>query len=361
MTTFAYLPAPRTEFVELARTASGRLFKKQLLKFGAFAHPNIAGERLVVDRPLAESLVRNFKDGVCDIVQVPVVDDKNVHVEDPFRNIGEVIDLTVEDDGVYATIDVRKQQAAEEVGKTLLGVSAMMHLNYTDTRTGEKVGPTLLHAAVTNRPYITNLGPFEEIIAASADTLGDEVPVVFTESEETSMTKEEMIQALRDEHGIDVSELETRATAGVDDLVNAMSRVLAEAGIVRMSNTDDEDEVITVKDVAEAVIELSQEKVALEERVADLVAEASARFEQATVAEVDALVQAGRILPAQRDVMLRLARNDRETFAALVPESAIVSLSEDGVTVHERPANSSFEEEIARLSAKAEDLTGGKK
>jgi hypothetical protein len=362
----AVIPSPRSEFVTLGRTPVGKTFKKHLLSYGQFAHPNIPGEKLSVDEAMVDTLISNFRSGVCDIVQVPVVDDQNRHVEDPFRNIGEVIDLTKEEDGLYATIDVRKNDAADNLGKTLLGISAMMHLDYTDTRSGEKVGPTLLHAAVTNRPYITNLKNFEEVIAASvADTDGEAPRVLMALTGEEHMTKEEMIASLRDEHGIDVEALQMSASdeqtpaapaADMSEMVEAFAAVLKEAGSVSLSRDPETD--ISIKDVAEAVIELSQEKVALAEQVAELTSENEARKNAAIETEIDSLVQAGRILPKQRDAMLKLAREDRETFEALVPDNSLVSLSEDGVTVHEAPENEKLDEEVARLSALANEMTG---
>lgn len=359
----AVIPSPRSEFVPLARTPVGKTFKKHLLSYGQFAHPNIPGEKLVVDEPMVDTLISNFRNGVCDIVQVPIVDEQNRHVEDPLRNIGEVVDLTKEEDGLYATIDVRKQDAAADLGKTLLGISAMMHLNYVDTRSGEKVGPTLLHAAVTNRPYITNLKDFEEVIAASVADTDDEAPrVLMAVSQEEHMTKDEMIAALRDEHGIDVEALtmsaseQTPSGPEISEVVEAFASVLKEAGAVTLSRDPETD--ISIQDVAEAVIELSQEKVALAEQVAALTTENEARKNAAIETEIDSLVKAGRILPKQRDAMVKLAREDRETFEALVPDNALVSLSEDGVTVHEAPENEKLDEEVARLSALANEMTG---
>ena len=128
---------------------------------------------------MIDHLMTNFTDGVADIVQVPKVDGQNKHTEDPDRNIGEVVDLKRrEDGGLDAIIDVRTADT-EKIGKTLLGASAMMHMDYTDTRTGSRMGPTLLHTAITNRPYITGLDDFQEYVAASADTSDDTEVVEF--------------------------------------------------------------------------------------------------------------------------------------------------------------------------------------
>lgn len=318
-------------FVPLARSQKGRLFKKQILPMnGSFTHPANPTKKIHVDKSFAETLRQNFKAGLCDIVQVPLVNDANQHVEDPTRNVGEVVDVTYDDKGVYAVLDARKH--AEDIGNTLLGASALMHMNYADTRTGEKKGPTLLHVAITNRPYITNLTDFEEIVAASADTSG-ETPVVMVPAIETEekMDLDQMLSALKEEHGIDVLALQDRANAGSQELVTALSNVVTDA------TGKPAGDALTIKDVADAVIELAEERVALSGQVAELVAANEEYALKQAETEVDGLIAQGRILPKQRDTMIALSRTDRETFDALLPDDAIVALSETGVSTHDEP------------------------
>src|SRR5215207_2318806 len=134
-------------YVELASSLlnpKGKLYRKQILPWGDFKY---GGDTITIDAKFADDLIKNFSAGYCDIVQVPLVDDKNRHSEDPTRNIGRVVDIERGPKGVYAVIDAVKY--ADDLGKTLIGASAMMSTNYTDTKTGQKVGPTLLHCAVT--------------------------------------------------------------------------------------------------------------------------------------------------------------------------------------------------------------------
>src|ERR1044072_4503734 len=163
------VPSDGDGYVELARTKQGRLFRKHILNKGPLLHPT-TGATISIDDKFVSTLTKNFNDGVCDIVQVPLANDKNEHSEDPMRNIGEVIGIEAKDDKVYAVIDARDAPAADKLGKTLLGASAMLHLDYTNTKTGQKVGPTLLHTCVTNRPYVTGLEDYKEIVAATSDT-----------------------------------------------------------------------------------------------------------------------------------------------------------------------------------------------
>jgi hypothetical protein len=333
-----YIASPKGEgYVGLSRTANGKLYRKMILPMGSFVHPGDPKSKITVDKAMAQTLVDNFNKNYCDTVQVPVVNDSNKHVEDPLRNAGEVIDVDYDETGVYATIDARKY--ADDFGKTILGASAFMHLNYTDTKTGNKVGPTLLHVAATNRPYITNMSGFEEIAALSADNQSDNPPVLLVAEEEVTLstttvkdgpvTKDELIAALLVE-GIDVPALQAQAAqaAELSGQLDSVNEQLALSGA-----TGD----ISIKDLAAGLVELSNSNKTLTTTVETLKATNDELKLSAAEAEVKALIKVGRILPKQEAAMVKLSVEDRETFEALVPEKAIVSLSEVGVQVHEEP------------------------
>jgi len=349
--------APDTKgFVALgATTAAKRLFRKQILPMnGSFVHPSDKSVSIKVDKAFAETLVKNFRDGICDTVQFPIVDDKNRHTEDPAKNLGQVVDLSYDDTGVYATIDVRKNP--DDVGSTILGASAMMHLNYEDTKTGTKVGPTLLHVAATNRPYLTKLAPYEQVALShtDADTTHEVVLLTPSGDSETHMpTKDELLKQLNDEHGIDVVALQERADAsnGSNAIVAALSNVL------RATNSDDfvalsasDEEEPTLEDVAQGVVALSRRTVEQADQIVEL-SEKVEKFNSAQAeSEVDKAVSEGKILPAQREAFLELRLSNEDMFQKLLPEVAIVSLSEDGVTSHEGTPNGDLDKAAAQVS-----------
>jgi hypothetical protein len=368
MNEIALVPSPRSDFVEFAKSPAGKLFRKQLLRYGTYPHPGDRSKSLVIDEGTVDALVRNFANGVCDIVQVPKVDGQNRHVEDPDRNIGEVIELRKTASGMDAILDVRDPDAAPKLGKTLLGASAMMHMDYLDTRTGQKVGPTLLHAAITNRPYLTNLEPFEEIIAASADTQGEVEPVAYGEEDAGMTTKDELIAMLRDEHGIDVEELTARATStpqfSADDFARQLVKVMGEAGVVKMAAEGAEgegDEAITIQDVAEAVIELATEKTELETELSALRTEREADRRKAAEVEVEGLISEGKVLPKAKAVLVELALSDREKFDALIPDQPLIKMAEEGFEDHDAPGSEQLDAEITRLSGMAQEMSTGSK
>lgn len=366
------VPSSGDGYVELARTKQGRLFRKHLLNKGKLTHPEV-GE-INIDDKFVKSLKANFDAGVCPIVQVPLADANNKHSEAPDRNIGEVIGIEEKDDKIYAVLDVRDPVHAERIGKTYLGASAMLALDYTDTKTQQKVGPTLLHSCVTNRPYVTDLDDYQEIIAATADNNGGavmlttETVVVPRPTEETTdmgdapkapeitpapavtpakPTLEELLTTLKNDHQIDVTGLQAKAAEATQAaaLSQALTEALGKAGIISLSNTDNDAKVST-EDVVGAVAELANNNVTLSTRVQAL--------ERADADHaVQTLVDEGRVMPAMKDAMVELKLTNTDMFNKLVPAEAIVKLgNENGVNPPKADGHvQDVDAEIARLSA----------
>lgn len=354
MNQFAVVPSPRGNgFVELSRSKQGRVFRKQILHYGDLIYPGLRGGKVKVDKEFADTLIANFAAGVADIVQVPKVDGNNQHTEDPDRNIGEVINVVKTDKGVYVDLDVRTDDA-EKIGKTLLGASAMLHLNYTDTHTGKKVGPTLLHTAITNRPYVTNLDGFEEVIAASqtgADISTQVLVLSPANDEENLMTREEMIAALKEEHGIDVSELQAKADSTVA-LSAKIQEQLVGTGLLTLSNSDDDvstDQLIgAIKGAADQIVDLSGKVDELSNKLNTQEAEAT----------VDEKVRGGFILAKNRNAMVKLLLSNAELFDEIVPDKPVIRLShEEGQEPVDGAHEATVDAEIARLSALVDDQT----
>lgn len=368
------VPCDSEGYVELARTKTGRLFRKHLLTLGDLRHP-ATGDTVKIDETFAKVLKKNFQDGICDTVAVPLADAQNQHSEDPERNIGEVVDVEVKDDKVYAILDIRDDKHADKLGKTYLGASAMLHLDYLNTKTGKRVGPTLLHACVTNRPYVTGLESYEEIVSATSDRAEGAVlllngpPAAAPETEETAMPPDtttapdtqitapqqetpsapaldELLTALKTHHGIDVTALQAQAaeTVAATALSKTLVDALSAAGVVKL--TADDTSKVSTEDIVGAVAELATTNVALTNRVGVL-ERAGAEH------DVDGLIAAGRVLPAQKTAMVELKLTNPTMFAAIVPAEPIVKLdAESGVTPPDDAAHQkTVDDEIARLTA----------
>lgn len=336
---------PRGEgYVALSRSAQGQVFKKHILTKGKLRYKD---EIIDIDDNFINTMIRNFENEVCDIVQIPLANDNNDHVENPAANLGEVIGLSFENDKLYAIQDFRKHQ--EDVGKTILGASAFFSKNYKDTSTGQYMGPTLLHVAATNRPYVTKLDGFEQIVAASNSNKSNTVFLTAVTQEKNEMgTLEEILAALKDEHGIDVADLQARVAAGdaTTALSNTLKDALTNSGIVKLSNGD----AVNADDIVGAVAQIADDNVALSARLKDLETDKQR-------AEVRALVSSGHILPAQEEAMLEVKLTNSELFDKLIPAEPIVKLSNElGVLTQPQSVSEKLDESIERYFKLSNEL-----
>jgi hypothetical protein len=409
MSELSVFPSDREDWVELSRSKQGRIFEKHILNKGKLIHP-ANGSEIDINDEFVKQLKLNFDNNVCDIVQVPLAGPKNEHSEDPDRNIGEVVGIRERDGKVYAIIDARSEGAADKLGKTYLGASAMLHPNYVDTRTGKPVGPTLLHVAVTNRPYVLGLDDYKEVVAAS-NSSDDDIVVYDTkpvesvtahnppqtraeesiaaalsnvknttveenaddktdktlnaasepiEEKKMTLSRDELLAALKNEHGVDVAALEAAAsqandaTALSNKLADSLGELLKDSGTVALSATEE----ITDDVIVGAIAELANTNKSLTTSVRNL-----ERVQAEYV--VRNLVEEGRVLPAQQDAMVELRLTSPSMFDRLVPDAPVVKVDgkEVGVTTPDTASLSqekNVDDELARLSQMLEKGLGKK-
>lgn len=345
------IPAPGGDYVELAgaKGYTGRHWRKHILNLGELIHPK-TGERLQLDDNFYSHLVSNFEAGVSEVA-VPLADDRNRHSEDPLRNAGEVMGITREGNKVFVDLDIRNADVNKGLeDKTILGASAFLNLDYEDTRTGRKVGPTLLHSCITNRPYVTGLDGYEEVLAATmADSEGDYV-VLAEEDDGMPLTREEMLAALKADHNIDVEALQAAVSekADLSQLTAALTAALGK-GDVQLTPSGD-DGGVTLPDAVAAVAELAQSHVELTGEVKSLKRTNAER-------EVDGYVKDGRVMPKQRDSFVKLAMEDRPMFEDMLPAEPVVKLNaqEGGAPPQgEQKHEFDLDAELNRLSSQKE-------
>ncbi len=330
------------------------VFRKQILRYGKWSHKDAPGGVLTVTKEFVAKIVENFKAGVRDDVPVPMGHDR-----DALTSVGHVIGLEQTEDGLYGIHEIDDPEG--KVGKTLTGTSALVALNYEDTETGKEYGPVLIHNALTNAPHIKGLAPFEAV-ALNEDV--EEAVVISLPKEtkaiqEVDMTLEELLAALEETSDDDLREAlkgkrpdffgtpDGEPTAKVDDeaLEDAAKKAreevvakLAEKGVTVSLSEDDDD-----KDETEVDITSAPEFVSLSERVDTLETEKST---DAAKTLVDDAIKVGKVLPAQRDALIEvaLAEGGMERVEKLIPEKAIVDLSERGVEAG-HPTNVDLSEE----------------
>ena len=141
----------------------GTVFRKQIAKFGKWVNPLFPIEFMELDKEWAKSIVDNFNAGVIDRVPVPLD-----HTDQTEANTGEVIKLEIQDDGIYGYLDIRRPNVVEDIVNGLIfDVSISFDWDYIDTENGDHHGPTLLHVALVNNPYLKGMPAFEEATQGS--------------------------------------------------------------------------------------------------------------------------------------------------------------------------------------------------
>ena len=159
------------------------------------------------------------------------------------------------------------------------------------------------------------------------------------------MTREEMIAALKAEHGIDVEAMQAQVDATAA-LSNKIQEELVGTGLLTLSNTDEKLDADTL---VGAIAEAGTKIVELSSKVDTLVSKAA---EVDATNTVDELIRTGYILSKNRESMVELKLSNPDLFTKLIPEAPIVKLSHEvGVeTTDETPAET-VAAEIARLSS----------
>lgn len=319
-----------------------RVFRKELLRVGVWSHPDAPDGRLEITRSMFDKIRENFSARVRDDVPVPLG-----HSLDALENAGHVVGLEAEGDRLFGLIEFKDEGVAEDVaaGK-ITGGSALLNLNHVDMESGKEHGPTLVHWALTNAPYIKGLAPYEAV--ALGEEASEAVFIPLDEGKEDRVDPiQAALEALKDasdedirkaleEHRPEVlkaegseeesTDLEAAKAEAAETAREEVLASLAERGIkVELSETG-KGKHETKVDVSgsEAVVKLSE---ALEEIQRE-------RAQEKAEAAVDAAIQKGLVLPAQKEALITVALSEggMETFKALLPDKPVVDLSEIGVT-----------------------------
>lgn len=357
MSNVVVIPSPRGDYVELGSPGIDTVtrekyprFRKHILNLGTLKYQ---GQEFKLDESWYNRLKDNFNSGV-SMCQVPLADEKNRHTENPLANTGEVVGLEREGNRVYTVIEVRKADAAQGLrDKTIMGASALLSMDYTDTRTQKKVGPALLHHCLTNRPYVLDLEPYQEIVSMSADTDGDSV-IILSEGGMPE-TREELIARLRDQHGIDVEALQAAASSRNDTA--ALTAAITEALSGTNVQLSAEGSTISLSDVTGAIVELAAQNRTQGEAIARLTLDRAER-------DVDALIGAGRLLPKARVTAIELALTNPEQLDAITApaDAPYVQLSrQQGVAAPDGAdkQEADVDAELVRLTKEHPELFSG--
>lgn len=323
----------------------GTVFYKQIAKFGKWVNPLFPIEFMELDKEWAQSIVDNFNAGVIDRVPVPLD-----HTDQTEANTGEVIKLEIQDDGIYGYLDIRRPNVVDDINNGLIfDVSISFDWDYIDTENGDHHGPTLLHVALVNNPYLKGMPAFEEATQGSFSKHFSKLTTALAlpKSNSVIMLSESKVEELSNMEEATVKndkEYAVEITVKVDD--DEVTKTLAPGEETTVPKDQAEDVLKQIEDAVdpEADPEADPEKdpeadpekdpkdppadpekdpEETEQEKKDREELSELRAEKA----FNALLSEGYITPAQKDKFMELSKAQGSSTVSLSRDNKKVSLS----------------------------------
>jgi len=303
-------------------TFKGSMYRKQIVKFGEWVNPDFPwfsdDPTMSLDEAWAETIIKNFNE---DSLGSPITVPLN-HTDDVKVNTGLVKSLeSVAGDGLYADMEILDEDTVAKLDAGLIfdvSISFVWDLIRQDN--GKHYGATLLHVALVNTPYLIGMNAFEKVGNALSKLNNSFKPVGLSHLAEgaimLSRTKVKELSkmdlsTIKNDKDFDVTvtykdgdeDKEVVVKAGEDvevptDVAEDVTTQIADAVEATEDPVEDPKE-----DPADPVVEDPKEdekdelsKVKLEN--------AELKISQA----YEALLSAGKVIPAQKDKILGLAK-----------------------------------------------------
>lgn len=176
----------KTPGFSISLSEEGAPNKIQLFRYGKFHHPTY-GE-FEINKKLLEEMKANFDSDVRGIGIA--VDYKH---ENEAESAAWIKQVEVDDSGMFALVDWTPKGKQKVSDKEYRYISPEFVLSYQDNETLKDHGPTLMGAALTNRPFIKRMEPVVELSEGSAPVQPDDKNKKIKTSEGGyQMTPEEM-------------------------------------------------------------------------------------------------------------------------------------------------------------------------
>lgn len=148
-----------------AATFSGSVYRKQLAKYGEWVNPEYpyrsSDPIMTLDEVWGNKIVENFN---ANTLGSPVPVPLN-HSDDVKANTGRVQYLeSIPGDGLYGDLLIKDKQAIQMLDDEIIfDVSISFDWDYVRTDNNKSYGPTLLHVALVNNPYLIEMNTFEKV------------------------------------------------------------------------------------------------------------------------------------------------------------------------------------------------------
>ena len=144
-------------------------FKKQILKCGTFAHPQDPKKMLTYNAKLFAKIKEAFDNKVID--NVPILVDAGHDEEKTTKIAGRVIELVIEEDGLYAIMEIADEEVVSKIetvlsdGKGLID-EVSVSLAPVLMEDGTTTPIALYHVAIVTHAYYRGMNSFERLAAS---------------------------------------------------------------------------------------------------------------------------------------------------------------------------------------------------
>jgi len=366
-------------------------FRKPILAFGIWKHPEDRDIEFEITPEVVKQIAYNFENGVP--VEAPIT---LTHTDNPKMKIGNVKKFIPTDVGLDAVFSVADKDMVANIEnkEKAPGVSCWLDLSYRDKQSNKEVGAVVKHVALVNHPYIEGLGDYK-VVSLSEDKEADKyVPLIMSESKfkygVNKMTLAELVKELKEKHKLDVSQLQedlkvlNKQIEDGDLIKKVDAPALSEELLTEIKEKLELDEKITKSDEivkalfdkVKEVLKLSDTNTKKDDEAAKVAAaavkEAEAKDKRIEVLEakltemdankkIDALITENKVLPAEKESLVKLYKKDEALFTEFVATRSkpLLELAEIGAKADEVPQEEKDKEkaEIDRL-AKLADAKG---
>lgn len=223
--------------------AGRRRFWKQVLPVTTIDYK---GRKVKFDKKYHMDLAQSFKGEAFDQVPVVFADGENRHNMDPRNFGGDVLDMQVRPQGLYALIEADKEAAKAIEKNPKLGVSARIRQAF-EKADGRKFDRAIEHLCLTMNPRVTGMEPWQavdltdgdadiEVVDLTAETFEEGTAMAKTATTKKPSSK---VTTKDDERTIDLSALTDEQFENLMDLAETLQ---ADA-VDEDTDEDVEDEV----------------------------------------------------------------------------------------------------------------------
>lgn len=330
-----------------AATFSGTIYRKQLAKYGDWVNPQFpvlsSDPIMTLDEEWGNKIVENFNNNVLGApVPVPLN-----HTNEVQANTGRVQSIeSIPGDGLYGNLLITDEKTVHKLDKgEIFDVSISFDWNYIRTDNNKNYGPTLLHTALVNNPYLTEMNTFQKIGPALSKLQESFAPVGLSYSEKnTIMLSRDKMKELSDmatktiknekEFAITVKftedgeEKELVIPAGEeatvpDDVADDVTAQIADAqdaagDASADDDINDDDNTDADGDTKPPANETPEEELA------------RLRLQNAELSlsrEYDSLLAEGKVIPAQKEKIMALSKLSSKSIELSADGNSKVDLS----------------------------------